>query len=269
MVKSKGAIASSPVEKPLSQTLLMDIECSPHLGWYYDAKKEYNILRPEQYSFIYSFSYQWEGEKRVHVIALPDFPLYKKDPLSDFALMGKIHELFSKADIIIGHNGENFDIKIINARLIKHGFSPPPPYKTSDTLKLAKKIQNSGSNRLGDLARYYDLGFKGENIGTDAVLRIAKGEGTRQDWARNREYNAQDTYILGLLWPRLRPWDRTPNINIATRNEGACSKCGSKDLEHRGFSYTRTSESPRLRCKECGAWNLGKRETLAKKIHIV
>jgi DNA polymerase elongation subunit (family B)/predicted RNA-binding Zn-ribbon protein involved in translation (DUF1610 family) len=256
------------VKSPTPKTLLFDIENSPNLGWYYDASKEYNILDTEQYSFIHSVSWTWEGEKKVHVLALPDFPLYKRDKKNDYALVGAIHKLFSEADIIIGHNGDNFDIKKVNARLIYHRFGPPAPYKTADTLKLARRIQNSGSNRLDALAKYYGLGAKLSNKGKDLWLPIARGQATPKDWQEMRAYNSHDTYLLAKLWPLIRPWGNTPNINIITRVMGACPKCGSGHIQRRGFSYTRTGEAPRLQCQNCGAWSTGNREKLAKKIVI-
>lgn len=193
------------MEKPL-KTLLFDIENSPNLGWYYDASKEYNILDTEQYSFIHSVAYQWEGEKKIHVIALPDFPLYTRNKKSDASLIAELHRLFNQADVLIGHNGDNFDIKKVNSRLIKHGFQPPEPYKTADTLKLARRIQNSGSNRLDSLAKYYGLGAKLKNTGKDLWLPIARGEATAKDWRDMKAYNAHDVYLLEKLWKLLKPW---------------------------------------------------------------
>jgi hypothetical protein len=46
-----------------------------------------------------------------------------------------------EADIICAHNGDAFDIKKINSRLITNGFKPPSPFKTIDTLKAAPGLQ--------------------------------------------------------------------------------------------------------------------------------
>jgi DNA polymerase elongation subunit (family B) len=258
------------VKSPTPKTLLFDIECTPNRGWYYDEKKEYNILDTDQYSFIHSVAYQWEGEKKIHVISLPDFPLYKRKRIDDYALIRELHKLFDQADVLIGHNGDNFDIKKVNARLIYHRFTPPAPYKTDDTLKLARKVQNSGSNRLDALAKYYGIGAKLPNRGKDLWLPIAKGIATDNDWEEMRAYNKHDVYLMAELWPLLRPWGKTTNVNVLTRTMGACPKCGGTDLEHRGYNFTRTTESPKLRCKniECGAWSQGKAEPLAKRVHI-
>lgn len=256
------------MENPLPKILLIDLECTPNRGWYFDASKEYNILETDQYSFIHSIAYQWEGEKKIHILALPDFPLYKRDKKNDYALLKEVHKLFDDADIIIAHNGDNFDIKKINARLIYHRFDPPAPYKTADTLKLARKVQNSGSNRLDALARYYGLGKKLANTGKDLWLPIARGEATAKDWADMKAYNIHDVYLMALLWPLLRPWSKTPNINMMTRRMGACPACGSQNLVPRGHVYTLTTEAQRLKCGKCGKWSQERSERIAKRVTI-
>jgi DNA polymerase elongation subunit (family B) len=256
------------VKSPTPKTLLFDIECTPNRGWYFDEKKEYNILDTDQYSFIHSFAYQWEGESKIHVVALPDFSRYKRNKKDDYSLLEVLHGLFDQADIIIGHNGDNFDIKKVNARLIYHRFEPPAPYKTADTLKLARQIQNSGSNRLDALAKYFGIGAKLANTGKALWLPIAKGEATDKDWRDMRAYNAHDVYLLAKLWPLLRPWGKTPNANVQTRNMGACPACGSHNLILRGHVYTLTTEAQRLKCGACGKWSSDKPERIAKRITI-
>lgn len=255
--------------KPAQEkTLLFDIENTPDLGWYFDSHKENNILATDQYSFIHSIAYKWEHEKTIHVVALPDFPRYKKDKKDDYQLIEFVHKLFEEADILIGHNGINFDIKKITARFIYHRFTPPRPSKTADTLKLARRIQNSGSNRLDALARYYGLGAKLAHTGKDLWLPIARGEATAKEWKAMKAYNAHDVYLLAKLWPLLRPWGKTPNVNEITRNLGACPKCGSHHLIKRGFEYTKSGEAQKFQCQDCYAWSHGKPEPLARKITI-
>jgi uncharacterized protein YprB with RNaseH-like and TPR domain len=49
---------------------------------------------------------------------LPDFPRYKRSKHDDKDLCGLLHRLMDEADIICAHNGDAFDIKKINSRLI-------------------------------------------------------------------------------------------------------------------------------------------------------
>ena len=59
------------------KTLIFDIEISPNLTWTYE-KYDARIISIEQNQFILSVAYKWLDGK-THVVALPDFPLYKKD----------------------------------------------------------------------------------------------------------------------------------------------------------------------------------------------
>lgn len=265
---SSRARATKPVPlKAKLRTLLYDIENTPNLGWFYDDKNPYCILETEQQSFIHSVAWQWEGEETIHVRALPDYPLYKRDRKDDYALIKEIHGLFEQADIIIGHNSDNFDNKKVTARLIYHRFDPPPPFKTADTLKLARKIQLSGSNRLDALAKYYNLGAKLPNTGKDLWLPIARGKATPKDWAAMKAYNKHDVYLLSRLWPLLRPWGKTPNLNLLTRLNN-CPACGSALRSKRGHVYTMTTEAQRYVCLQCGKWYSDKPEKVARRVYV-
>ena len=126
-----------------SKVLVIDIETSPILGsvwglWQQNLSLE--MIKDDWY--ILSFAAKWLGEKEI---------IYRdcRETLeNDKLLMTEIHALLSQADYVIAHNGDKFDIKKINARLIMNGFPPPSPYKTIDTLKIAKKQFAFTSNKL-------------------------------------------------------------------------------------------------------------------------
>lgn len=52
-----------PSNKP--RLLLLDIETSPSLGWFFDFKKDYNIIEVEREWGILSYAYKWFDEKTV------------------------------------------------------------------------------------------------------------------------------------------------------------------------------------------------------------
>jgi len=62
---------------------------------------------------------------------------------SDKRLCNTLYSLFDEADIVVGHNGQAFDVHTMNAWWVKHGFAPPSPYKIVDTLKIAKNELDS------------------------------------------------------------------------------------------------------------------------------
>ncbi len=235
-------------------------------GYFFGKIYETNIVEMIEQSFLLTFSCKWLGEKTVYTYGLPDFSDYKRDTHSDSQLVQKLNSFIEKADIVVAHNGDRFDIPTMNTRLLFHGFAPPPPYKTVDTCKEARKVLKLPSNKLDDIGEYFGLGRKLAHTGKHLWLACMNGD--IKAFKEMKKYNAQDVLLLEKVYLKLRPFLRHPNVNIQNRTMGACPKCSSTNLQHRGFTYTRTSEAPRLCCNDCGSWSLGRKEPLAKRITI-
>lgn len=245
---------------------LFDLETAPSLGHFFDMWREGNIVSTEQSWYILSFAIKKLGDAKVTTYALPDFKGYKKDPQDDYKLVQKLWEYFDKAEVLIAHNGDNFDIKKSNARFIYHRLTPPRPYKTVDTLKIARRHFKFDSNRLDALAKHLSIGSKLPTTGFDTWKGCMTGDPTA--WALMRAYNAQDVELLERVYLTLRPWATNhPNLNIDSRTD-SCPKCQSTNLQKRGFQYNMTSEMQRYQCLNCFAWCKGKPVPLDVKIHI-
>ena len=113
--------------------LLLDIENSPNLAYVW-GKYQQDVVQFEREWFILSYAYKWLNDTKVQAKALPDYKkVFKKDSTNDEELLKDLWKILNEADIIIAHNGDEFDIKKINARFVFHGLTPPAPYKTIDT----------------------------------------------------------------------------------------------------------------------------------------
>lgn len=235
-------------------------------GYFFGKIFETNIVEVIEQSFMLSFSYKWLGEKKIHTYALPDFKGYRSDKHNDRLLVEKLAAILSEAEIVVHHNGDRFDVPTANTRLLFHGHTPAPPFKTVDTCKEARRVLKLPSNKLDDIGEYFGVGRKLAHTGKHLWLACMNGD--LKAFKEMKKYNAQDVALLEKVYLKLRPYIRHHNVNIATGTIGACPKCSSTQLQHRGFHRTRTSESPRLQCQSCGAWSLGKSEPLAKKVHI-
>ena len=55
-----------------ARVLLYDIETVPNLAYVW-GKWEQNVIRFESEWHMLCFAYKWLGEKKTHVVALPDF----------------------------------------------------------------------------------------------------------------------------------------------------------------------------------------------------
>lgn len=230
----------------MDKVLLVDLETSPNLAYTW-AMYEQNVLSIVNERDLLSFSYKWEGDKSVKVHSLNECGI--KD------LVSKLHKLFDEAEIIIAHNGDGFDIKMANTFFIKHGFKPPSPYKTIDTLKIARNKFKFNSNHLNDLGEYLGLGKKVSTGGFGLWLGCLKGD--KKSWELMRKYNKQDVVLLEKVYQKLRSWgNNLPNVKIGM----VCPACGSSKLQSRGYLMTKVYKTQRLQCQECGKWSLSNKK---------
>lgn len=238
-----------------TRILLVDIETKPNLSWTWGKYEQDVIAFVEECSML-SFAWKWYGESTVHAYSLPDFPLYKKDKKSDKELCRKLWELFDEADIIVAHNGDQFDIKKANAFFINNGMRRPSPYKTIDTKKVAKRYFKFNSNKLDDLGNYLGLGRKihtgGFKLWEDCMA------GDMKAWRMMVKYNKQDIVLLEQIYDKFLGWiDNHPNVNVLEARLNACPNCGTCILQKRGFSIKSNKKVQRYQCQNvaCGKWS--------------
>lgn len=246
------------------KVLLFDIENAPSLGFFYDLWKEGNIVSQLKDGYFLSVAYKWLGEKRVHSIALPDFKRYKPGSENDELLIKELWKLFDEADILIAHNGDQFDIRKANARFAYYKLPPPSPYKTVDTLKVARKYFNFTSNKLDSLGDYLGLGRKLVHTGFNLWQGCMTGD--KKSWKHMVEYNKRDVVLLEQVYLHFRPWISShPNVAVLSDRPNACPNCGSTKIQSRGMGITRTGTYQRFHCQSCGAWAKG----VSKKVTTI
>ena len=230
--------------------LYVDIETAPIIAAIWTTY-EANAIWIERDTYLLSFAAKWAHERNVKTFALPDYPRYKTHKHDDKQLCHDLWKMLDAADIVVAHNGDSFDIKKINSRLAVHGFKPPSPYKTIDTLKVARRNFKFDSNKLDNLGRYLKEGRKIPNTG--AHLWRGCCDGDPKSWRIMRRYNAGDVRLLVRIDQRLRSWDRNrPNLNLYTGGHG-CPTCQSRALQRRGLNYGKTVVRQRWLCEDCGA----------------
>ncbi len=248
------------MENKKPRVLLVDIETAPSLGWTW-GKWEQNVIAFKEDWYILSFAFKWLGGKGnetggrgIQFRGLPDYKYSKNSP-NDKQLVHELWNLFDKADIIIAHHGDGFDVKKSNARFVFHGLKPPAPYKSVDTLKIARKYFKFDSNRLDDLAQYLGVGKKKPHSGTHTWFGCMTGD--KKAWNTMRIYNKHDIVLLEGVYLRLRAWaDTHPNLNNFSKN-GCCITCQSSKIQKRGINVSKTGYRERFQCCDCGAWFSG------------
>ena len=237
----------SSVEQP--KILVCDLETLPNQGYTW-GRWDQNVIRFTQESCIATFVCKWLGNPKIISKALPDYPGYTPGSYDDKLLVADLWKLFDEADILVAHNGDQFDIKVATGRFILHGMKPPSPFKTIDTKKMVKEVARYNSNSLDDLCGLLDLGHK---IRTDFDLWEGCIKGDMKCWNQMVKYNRMDVLLLEKLYYRLAPYAKThPNLTFWTR--GMCPKCGSHNIQYRGTVRCITRQYQRFVCNDCGSW---------------
>lgn len=236
-------------ESVVPKILILDIETFPNIGYVW-GKYDQNVIRYTQQSCIATFVAKWLGEKKIISKALPDYKGYKAGSYDDKAIVADLWKLFDEADVIIAHNGDQFDIKVVMGRFVLYGMKPPAPFKTVDTKKVVKEVARYNSNSLDDLSSLLGLGKK---IKTDFDLWEGCINGDQKYWGLMVKYNRMDVLLLEKLYMKLLPFAKThPNLAFWTR--GKCPKCGGHDIQYRGVARCITRQYQRFQCNACGSW---------------
>lgn len=229
-----------------AKVLLLDIETTPNLAWVW-GKYEQDVIAFEKEWRVLSVAYKWLGEPGIYCRST-------KDDRGDEHLIQTVRNLLDEADIVVAHNGDSFDIPKLNTRILYHGITPPSPFRTVDTKKLAKRYFKFNSNSLNDLGQYLGLGKKLPNAG----FSLWKGcmDGDEKSWNQMIEYNIQDVDLLEKIYLTLRPWmSNHPNMVLLSTTElTGCAICGGKRLHKRGTALSKTTVRQRYQCQDCGGW---------------
>lgn len=117
--------------------LYFDVETSPCIGWFWSPgwKVRLNYDNVIEHAKIICISYKWQDEEEVHTLTWNKRKCDKK-------MIEKFVKVMNRADEIVGHNGDRFDVPWIRTRALYHGIKSVPRWRTLDTLK--KTRSNSG-----------------------------------------------------------------------------------------------------------------------------
>lgn len=237
------------------RVLLLDVETLPNVvtswGLKVDGYLDHaNILAERQ---ILCAAWKWLGVPGVRSIS----PLAGKVPgkPADYKIVRRLAEELGKADAVVTHNGDKFDLPWIRTRMIALDLPPHPPVVSIDTKKIARDRFYFNSNRLDYLGQYLGLGKK---IHTDFTLWLRCMMGEKSAIKEMVRYNERDVELLETVYLKLRPYcDAKLNRALwAKEHDGkTCPTCGEQDLESRGMRVTRTAHHHRYACGSCGAWS--------------
>ena len=233
------------------KTLIYDIETTPILGYTWRAY-DTNIIKVHRDWQMICFAYKWMNRKKIHFVG-PD----KADPWNDKEMVKQLWNLFNEADVIIGHNIDRFDIKKSNALFMRHGLTKPSPYKTVDTLKVARRNFANSSNRLGEIGELLGLGKKVSHEGFMQLFEGCMNENDPKWWRKMKRYNLRDVELTENVYKALLSW--APGSHpVDLDKPDNCPKCSSAEIQARGWASTKTYRYRRYQCMGCGSWLRGR-----------
>lgn len=232
-----------------ARILILDIETAPNIAYVWGAwKQNIGIKQFLEKSYIMSIAYKWLGDN--------DISYMENRTDNDEQIVERIYDLLDQADIVVAHNGQKFDLPVIIGRGVVHGLTPPSPYFIVDTFQVARRELRLVSNSLANLCEQLGLSTKDDHKkfpGFELWLECLKDND--EAWEEMREYNIQDVVSLEELYLRLRPYVRNhPNV-VRDSADVACAKCGSTNIQYRGYWYSRAGLCyRRYVCLDCGGW---------------
>jgi DNA polymerase elongation subunit (family B) len=234
--------------------LFIDIETFPLVtsAW---GVYEANALEILEYQPICCFSAKWQNGPHI-TKALPDYPGYKPFSRDDEAMTAELWDLMNEADIVVAHNGDQYDIPLMKARFARWGFGPTSPVMSIDTRKIAKRVFRFASNKLDYIGDFFGIGRKVQTGGYSLWQDCMAGK--EAAWKKMKVYNKADVTLLEKIYDKFLPWvPNHPNRALFDGPE-ACPRCGSTNsLQKRGEARTVSRVYQRYFCKSCGGWSRG------------
>lgn len=239
--------------KKQPKILLFDIETAPNVVYTWGLfKQNVSVSQIVSPSFMICWAGKWLFDDKIMSDCISPTDVISGN---DASIARSLWAVMDEADIIVAHNGVNFDIPWANSRFIYYGMVPPSPYCVIDTLKVCRQQFNFTSNRLEWIAKYLT---KDQKIKTDFGLWSDCMRGNSDALNKMSEYNIQDTILLEEVYILLRPWVRNhPNLGLYfTAVDKLCAHCGSDSLTPMTKLYTTSvNVYQTYRCNDCGAVN--------------
>lgn len=224
--------------------LLLDIETAPNLvhTWgLFNQNISINSIIDSGYTICWSA--KWLGDKEIFSSSMLD---------GNDHMLQLIHQLLDESDAVITYNGTRFDIPTLNKEFIKHGLTPPAPYKQIDLLRTARGQFRFTSNKLDYVAQFLGLGSKVKIKTQDLWKRCMAGE--PKAMKEMTLYNRHDVVLLERVYEVMKPWIKNHANHSVHSAKLVCPNCGSEHYQRRGYAHTGAGSYARYNCNKCATW---------------
>ena len=229
--------------------LFYDIETAPMLSFHWQAKTEYvgAHLNVADDRALLCWAAKWSDGAEVLSARVSKKEAQTQD---DSRIVNTLSQLMKTADYVVAHNGNRFDYKRVNARLLVNRLSPLGNIQMIDTLSVARQSFDLPYNNLNYLAS--KLGF-GEKLHTDFGLWRRAFYGDVAALKEMEAYNRQDVILLEHVFHAMAPYaKKLPRlVDAAEWRQELCPYCGGQTRKPAGVYRTNVNTFNKWRCGEC------------------
>jgi len=219
------------------------------LAWVWRTGKQYvGAHQIVEGTKIISAHWGWEGSDEVFNV---DWGLKKQ---CDKKLLKVLIKEMEKADEIIYHNGDRFDLKWVRSRAMFHGLEMLPSYKSIDTYKIAKSYLNLPSYSLKEICKYYGLTSKLDSNGAQTWYDVQFNK-SQEALDHLLYYGDGDITSLKEVFYKFNPYiKRSTHYSVLSGGDKwECPECTSNQVKVHGNFYTAMgTQQKRMKCKSCG-----------------
>lgn len=246
-----------------AKILLFDIETAPMVAYIWNPKTRFvQSSHIAEDWFVLCWSAKWLFNDEIMSSSVTPKESKNRD---DKRVVEELWKLLDEADIVIAHNGDNFDVRKMNARFALYGLNLPSPYQTIDTYKAARKRLNLSYYSLFYVAQYFNL----KNQKQDTTFELWKGclEGDVKSLEKMQKYCDQDIRTLEDVYLHLRPFIQPhPNLGLFIESDTrTCPSCGSNHLKPEGYYATTVNLYEAFRCDDCGSLTRSRNTAISKE----
>lgn len=174
------------------------------------------------------------------------------DDGDDTKMLREFQKIAERYPVLIGQNGDEFDIKVLNGRMWVLGLPPFKNVHSLDTLKMSRYNMKLTSHKLD-----YKLRVLGD-VGKDKMemqdwIDVQNGDKAALD--KMVKYCDKDVNGLETVFWSLLPYVGKLPFNMGVLLHGdrdCCPHCGDFDIMRNGTRPSNVGVKQRWVCKKCG-----------------
>lgn len=229
--------------------LFFDIETSMLQGVFFNLGRKVSINHDQisEENKIICICYKWEHSPKIYSLQWDS----KKD---DKRMLKDFVKVANKADELVGHNCDRFDISIVRTRCLINNIPFTPYIKSIDTLKSSRSGFRFNSNRLDYLTKLlFGTGKSETNFQMWKDLTLLPYAKTKPTLNKMVKYCKRDVAILEEYFKRVNPY-----IKHKTHygDRGNCPECNSDRLKKKGVKLSAAmGKRQQYQCLDCGKYH--------------